>query len=473
MMKKFTYLFFLLAMSIGYSQVVLEDFEVALPGGAIATSDGMASATVTADPVAGPNGQVLELITSDAGQSWQGGQLFLQGDYIDLTTDKTVSVDVYSTTAFSMLAKVVDFENSGPDSATAKDHTGSGWETLDFDFSAPRDGTGAANDVYSRIIFFPLWTAEGADGWNPPANTTTYVDNITAVAASPAETCSDGIQNQDETGIDCGGTYCAACPAPPVVAAPTPPARDPNDVISFYSDAYAPKSFDNFSAGWCGNPAVVEESIAGNLTQHYLGLPCQGIDFQSSRVDASAFNYLHFDFYTDETDLVGKVFNIKFVDFAGGGGEASALEINFNDGTTPAIVTGSWVSIDIDLTSGNPLIAGSLTRSDIAQIGITSNLSDAWYDNIYLHKNTTLGTEDFELSSFKVYPNPSQGNWMVESNNQEITSIQVFDILGKNVLSLTPNTSEAKIDGSNLKAGLYFAEIRTINGTNSIKLIKK
>ena len=27
----------------------------------------------------------------------------------------------------------------------------------------------------------------------------------------PVETCSDGIQNQDETGIDCGGT-CQACP---------------------------------------------------------------------------------------------------------------------------------------------------------------------------------------------------------------------------------------------------------------------
>jgi hypothetical protein len=27
--------------------------------------------------------------------------------------------------------------------------------------------------------------------------------------------CSDGIQNQDETGIDCGGTICDACPVPP------------------------------------------------------------------------------------------------------------------------------------------------------------------------------------------------------------------------------------------------------------------
>jgi uncharacterized protein (TIGR02145 family) len=29
------------------------------------------------------------------------------------------------------------------------------------------------------------------------------------------ETCEDGIQNQDETGIDCGGAFCDACPPPP------------------------------------------------------------------------------------------------------------------------------------------------------------------------------------------------------------------------------------------------------------------
>ncbi len=31
---------------------------------------------------------------------------------------------------------------------------------------------------------------------------------------APVETCSDGIMNQDETGIDCGGATCSACPSP-------------------------------------------------------------------------------------------------------------------------------------------------------------------------------------------------------------------------------------------------------------------
>jgi hypothetical protein len=81
------------------------------------------------------------------------------------------------------------------------------------------------------------------------------------------------------------------------------------------------------------------------------------------------------------------VFNVKLVDFAGGNGEVSALEVNINTGTVPGIEAGVWVSVDIDITALGGVVAGSLTRSDIAQIGITTaNLTNVWYDNIYLYK---------------------------------------------------------------------------------------
>ena len=54
-----------------------------------------------------------------------------------------------------------------------------------------------------------------------------------------------------------------------------------------------------------------------------------------------------------------------------------------------------------------------------------------------------------------------------------MSSIQVFDILGKQVLSLTPEATEAKIDASVLKSGLYFAKINTDNGSSSLKLVRQ
>jgi hypothetical protein len=177
-----------------------------------------------------------------------------------------------------------------------------------------------------------------------------------------------------------------------VPSAPTSPAPTPTqpeaDVISIYSDAYTNIALDNDDAGWCGADAAAVVTIEGSSTwKKNAGIDCHGIDFSTNKQDLSAFTHIHFDFYTDDTDLTGDVFNVKLVDFGGGGGEASALEVNINTGTTPGIVSGSWVSVDIDITALGGVVAGDLTRSDIAQIGITTaNLTNVWYDNIFLYK---------------------------------------------------------------------------------------
>ena len=60
-----------------------------------------------------------------------------------------------------------------------------------------------------------------------------------------------------------------------------------------------------------------------------------------------------------------------------------------------------------------------------------------------------------------------------KADNININSVKVLDVLGKQVLTFTPDASEVVIDGSTLKSGIYFAQIKTDNGTSSVKLIKK
>ncbi|TPV33395.1 T9SS type A sorting domain-containing protein [Paucihalobacter ruber] len=291
-------------------------------------------------------------------------------------------------------------------------------------------------------------------------------------------TCDDGIQNQGETGIDCGGPNCAPCTGPPTLAAPTPPARPAADVISIYSDAYTDIAIDNFDFGLCNggtpNLSVSEVLIADNPTILYSGSGCQGIDFQTNRQNASEFTRFHVDVYTDDANLIGKVFNIKLVDWDGNETDAGAtgLEINCNTGTSIPLVSNQWVSIDVNITSAGGMIAGNVKRDDIAQIHITSNLNNAWYDNMYLHKGTVLSTNEFTKDALKVSPNPTNSLWNVKTANQNITNITVFDILGKQVVNINPNAAEAVIDASNLRDGLYLAKISTENGSQTVKLIK-
>jgi len=103
---------------------------------------------------------------------------------------------------------------------------------------------------------------------------------------------------------------------------------------------------------------------------------------------------------------------------------------------------------------------------------MTTNLSNVWYDNLYLHKNTVLSTDEFETADFKVFPNPTKDNWNITSNTV-INSVAVYDILGKQVSSLSPNSNDVEISTANIRSGIYFAKIESDNGSKTVKLIKE
>ena len=214
-----------------------------------------------------------------------------------------------------------------------------------------------------------------------------------------------------------------------------------------------------------GNPTKEVDVSAGKVFA--------GIDFAaSSAFDASAFTYIHIDYYIESPLPVGQIFNTKLSNHVGGAGETSAIQ----DTQTPSADT--WVQLDIPL---DDFVAASdppnLDRTAIAQIVLTAARADSneplkiYLDNIYFHKNTELSTEENEIVSFNVFPNPTINQWNIKSNHS-ITSIEVFDVLGKQVLTMTPNTQNTVINGSSLNTGLYFARLNTDLGTETVRLVK-
>jgi len=442
-MKKITFLLAFLITSIGFSQEVIQSFEAA---GAVngAPFGGMAVPTVLAGTGTNTT-QVLEIVGNTAGNKWQGINLYLTKN-VELTSSKTMSIDVKSATPITFLVKVNGGIAGAPEAAAEVTHNGDGtWQTLSFTFNTVLDGKAAtANGVYTGFVIHAYWKA-GEIAFEPNVTTparTFYVDNIYGIAAGPV-----------------------ANPAP-TTAAPTPPARAVADVVSIYSDAYAVIPAINLDQGWCDPNAVVATTAGGNAVLAYKDRACQGIDFDANRQNLTGFTYLHVDlFIAAGTDLVGKVFNVKSV--SGAGAETIfAIDIN---GLNPKPVPGTWFSYDRPIAFVNAVDA-----TLIRQVGVTSNLNNiVWYDNLYFHKGTTLGTKDFKIAGLNVYPNPSKNSWTIKTSNINMSAIKVYDILGKNVLSSTPNATEAVINGSSLKAGLYFAQIKTANGVSSIKLVKE
>lgn len=81
-------------------------------------------------------------------------------------------------------------------------------------------------------------------------------------------------------------------------------------------------------------------------------------------------------------------------------------------------------------------------------------------------------TAQFDKNSIKVYPNPASN--VLNITAQDIVSnIQVYNVMGQQVISLTPNNVNSAVNVSALTAGVYMVNT-TVNGkTTTTKFIKQ
>ncbi|MDH7444355.1 T9SS type A sorting domain-containing protein [Aquimarina sp. 2201CG14-23] len=85
----------------------------------------------------------------------------------------------------------------------------------------------------------------------------------------------------------------------------------------------------------------------------------------------------------------------------------------------------------------------------------------------FLYQLLDVEEEEFDTTKLKLYPNPADDYIML---NKPVEKIIVFTISGQKILETTNN----KLDTSEMKAGVYFVSIKTIKGNQVIKrFIKK
>ena len=189
-MKKFLLLIFLLTISIGQSQVLLQGFEstyeTCVNGGPFGDMPGPAIVTGTGSNTS----QVLRIDGNTTGQPWQGINLFLSPS-VNLTTNKTLTMDVLSSTPITFLVKATTGAGFPAASVT---HNGDGtWQTLSFTFNTSLDGQVAdPTGSYSGFVIHAYWEPGRTQFFSPTTCPTPprtfYVDNISEPVLLPAAT---------------------------------------------------------------------------------------------------------------------------------------------------------------------------------------------------------------------------------------------------------------------------------------------
>ena len=175
--------------------------------------------------------------------------------------------------------------------------------------------------------------------------------------------------------------------------APDPPARDPEDVVSLFSDAYEtiPVSrynsfFEPFQTTLGGVVPVVGQEIISYTNLNFVGIVFNGVIFPTEAVptvDATDFTHFHIDINVREEVQSTDVLLLEFTNYGASGNTVGGYTIRGSE-----LQSDAWVGFDIPLDD----FAGLSSRADIglllfnSQSGTTPTISDIYLDNIYFYK---------------------------------------------------------------------------------------
>ena len=96
--------------------------------------------------------------------------------------------------------------------------------------------------------------------------------------------------------------------------------------------------------------------------------------------------------------------------------------------------------------------------------------STYYYDDIEVTQ--ALSISDYESFSVSSFPNPVKNTWNVSSID-EISQINIYNILGENVATFSPYMNTYSLDMSHFNSGIYLLEIVSLKGeTNTLKVLK-
>jgi hypothetical protein len=137
-------------------------------------------------------------------------------------------------------------------------------------------------------------------------------------------------------------------------------------------------------------------------------------------------------------------------------------------------VTNAWETLTFDYA------AISKTESydkfvlifDNGSMGDGSANFTFYIDDITLFNSATASVIDNDLVSVKMYPNPTTNTLNISAANT-IENAQIYNVLGKKVLSLNINKTSESIDVSTLASGIYLIKYQVNNSVGTSKFIKQ
>lgn len=440
MLKLFTSLFFVvLLVRSGMAQLINYDFtfEPGTTQGAwnyFENGSNTSGVSFVANPFPGginSSETVAKFTASGDGGEWAGCES-LYGTLgkwrFNGSSPTTVTIDVYKTSPAPVAIKFTSTNPAGQGTVFFGSATPSAinqWVTLTYvvDFAA-LGGENNADNNFGTNQFVIHVDRNGNRG----VDQVVYFDNLKFTAQKLADPVSP------PTPIP-----------PPSIAAPTPPARNPQDVISIFSDAYTNLPGTRIGKNWGEATNASTILVQGDSVKQLLRFNYQGIVL-AQPVNMTGFERVHIDFWqTDQEQLKFSIINV-------GGGDVTKLLAISNPG---------WNSFDIPLSEFIGLNLATVHQMKLEGAPTQGNTT-VFFDNLYVYRGLVSVNPGIKAAEIKVFPNPATNSLSLVSS-EVISTYSVVNHLGQELLQGSPNGFSARINTEQLDKGLYF--IKSTSGS--------
>ena len=285
------------------------------------------------------------------------------------------------------------------------------------------------------------------------------------LGGAPEPTCTDGIQNGDETGVDCGGSSCAPC------------SIGGTDVLH---QGYFETGWDGWSDGGsdCARYSG-SRSYEGSYSIYIRDNSGTASAMTSPTLNLTPYNQVEIEFYFYSYSMEnGEDFWVRFYNgstWTTVATYASGSSFNNNtfysatvtlDASQYNFASNSQFRFQCDASANSDLIyidqvtitgigAGSRGKGNTLQVIRNVNTNDGFNSE-----------EDFLL-----YPNPVKGDVLnVKLPGNISASFRILNMLGQTVIT---GDSIKEIKVGNLKSGMYFIEVNDGNEVMTKKFIKQ
>lgn len=253
------------------------------------------------------------------------------------------------------------------------------------------------------------------------------------------------------------------------------------------------KVLDNklFLAGWfmseCDfDPGTNEKIYTPNALDGYFSEFDLNGNFKQVYILGGAYDAEIYDFTLDQnkniyltgyfwTRLVLQRQNDSIV--LDGNGNRDVMLINLNPNFETIWATGIGAqSLDygnqilVD-NEGSIILVGLFSGTVDFDIGINQNLlQSAGQSDIFIlkFKDNTTSHPEIQYKPLNIYPNPSAGNLNVQNNDQNVQSLEIFNMDGRHIQTIELESDYMKINLQHLPPSVYLIQAYDVKGNMSV-----